>query len=124
MNARTCDPLLLPFASNVLDRCDAGQLEAIFERASVLEFEAGCRPRALAEALAILDLLRQAPQLLTGVVALEIELNGTSQWMLALDLEWTGAYVESCGGRVITVHDPAIVLRSQYGGVALLGTLG
>jgi hypothetical protein len=124
MNAKLYDPLLKPFAGYVIDRCNATQREAFFERAAVLEFEAGARPRALAEALAVLDLLRRTPQLLTGVVALEIERDGATQWMLALDQIWTGGYVESCGGRIVAVHDPANLLLAQYGGVALLGTFG
>lgn len=124
MNTMLYDPLLKPFAGYVIDRCNATQREAFFERAAVLEFEAGTRPRALAEALAALDLLRRAPQLLTGVVALEIERDGATQWMLALDQIWTGGYVESCGARVVAAHDLANVLRTQYGGVALLSIFG
>lgn len=124
MNAKLYDPLLKPFAGYVIDRCNATQREAFFERAAVLEFEAGTRPRALAEALAVLDLVRRSPQLLTGVVVLEIERDGTTQWILALDQIWTGGYVESCSGRIVAAHDLADVLRAQYGGVALLGTFG
>ena len=124
MNAQKCDPVLLPFAADVLERCDAGQLEAFTERSAILEVEAGIQPRALAESLAILDLLRQFPCLLTGLVALEIEMDGATQWLLTIDQKWTGANVEGCGGRIIATHDPAEVVRAQYGGVALLGTLG
>jgi len=124
MNAKLYDPLLEPFAGYVIDRCNATQREAFLERAAVLEFEAGTRPRALAEALAVLDLLRRTPQLLTGVIALEIERGGATQWMLALDQSWTDGYVESCGNRVVAAHDLADVLRAQYGGVALLSTFG
>ena len=44
MNAQKCDPVLRPFAGDVLERCDAGQLEAFAERAAILEFEAGIQP--------------------------------------------------------------------------------
>lgn len=124
MNAQKCDPVLRPFAGYVLDRCDDRQLEVVAERAAVLEFEAGCQPRALAEALAILDLLRQSPSLLTGVVVLEVRQGDATQWLLTTDQKWTGTYAEACDGSIVAVHDPATVLSSQYGGVALLGTLG
>jgi len=124
MNAQKCDPVLRPFVGDVLERCDAGQLEAFTERAGILEFEAGIQPRALAETLAVLDLLRQFPWLLTGLVVLEAELDCTTQWLLTIDQKWTGANVEGCGGRIIATHDPAEVVRAQYGGVALLGTVG
>lgn len=124
MNAQQCDPVLVPFAGYVLDRCDDRQLEAVAERAAVLEFEAGCQPRALAEALAVLDLLRQSPSLLTGVVVLEVRQGDTTQWLLTTDQKWNDANVEAWDGRIVAVHDPASVVSSQYGGVALLATLG
>lgn len=124
MNTQKCDPVLLPFAGNVLERCDAGQQEAFAERAAILEFEAGCQPRALAEALAVLDLLRRSPELLTGLVVLEIELEGAAQWLLTTDLEMARRYLADIGGTEIAVLDPSDVVKAQYGGVAMLGTLG
>ena len=124
MNIQKCDPVLRPFAGNVLERCDEGQLEAWTERAAILEFDAGCQPRALAEALAVLDLLRQSPWLLTGLAVLEIELDGATQWLLTTDLEMARRYLADIGGTEIAVLDPVDVVRAQYGGVAMLGTLG
>ena len=124
MNAQKCDPVLRPFAGDVLERCDAGQLEAFAERAAVLEFEAGCQPRALAEALAVLDLLRRSPWLLTGLLALEIELDGATQWLLTADLALARQHLADLGGIEIAVLDPSAVIRAQYGDVAMLGTLG
>lgn len=124
MDTQKCDPVLRPFAANVLERCDEGQLEAWAERAAILEFDAGSQPRALAEALAVLDLLRQSPWLLTGLVALEIELDGAGQWLLTTDLEMARRYLADIGGTEIAVLDPSNVVRTQYGGVAMLGTLG
>ena len=124
MNAQKCDLVLHQFAGDVLDRCDAGQLEAFAERAAILEFEAGIQPRALAESLAVLDLLRQSPWLLTGLVVLAVELDGASQWLLTTDLPYARQYLADIGGNEIAVLDPAEVVRAQYGGVALLGTLG
>ena len=124
MDTQKCDPVLRSFVGNVLDRCDAGQLEAFAERAAILEFEAGIQPRALAESLAVLDLLRQSPWLLTGLVVLAVELDGASQWLLTTDLPYARQYLADIGGNEIAVLDPAEVVRVQYGGVALLGTLG
>lgn len=124
MNTQKCDPVLRPFAANVLERCDEGQLEAWAERAAILEFEAGCQPRALAEALAVLDLLRQSPWLLTGLTVLEVELDGATQWMLTTDLEMARRYLTDIGGSEIAVLNPSDVVKAQYGGVAMLGTLG
>lgn len=124
MDTQKCDPVLRQFAGDVLDRCDAGQMEAFEERAAVLEFEAGGQPRPLAEALAVLDLLRQSPWLLTGLVVLAVELDGATQWLLTTDLVLARQHLADIGGVEIAVLDPAEVVRAQYGGVALLGTLG
>lgn len=124
MDAQTCEPVLLPFAGNVLERCDTAQLEAFAERAAVLEFEAGCQPRALAEALAVLDLLQQAPQLLTGLVVLEIELAGVKRWLLTVNLTLARQHLADIGGNEIAVRDPAGVIQARYGGVVLLGEPG
>lgn len=124
MDTQKCAPVLLPFAGNVLERCDEGQLDAWTERAAILEFDAGCQPRALAEALAVLDLLRQSPWLLTGLAALEIEIDGAGQWLLTTDLEMARRYLADIGGTEIAVLDPSDVVEAQYGGVAMLGTLG
>lgn len=64
------------------------------------------------------------PWLLTGLVVLEIELDGATQWLLTTDLSYARQYLVDIGGNEIAVLDPAVVIRSQYGGVALLGTLG
>lgn len=124
MNEPLCDPLLLPFTGNVLSRLDDGQREHLMERSAILASEAGVQPPALCDALALLEVLRLSPSVLSGVIALEVELDGVTQWLLAIDQEWTGAYVETCGGRIVAIHEPASVLSCQYGGVALLGTLG
>ena len=124
MNAQKCDPVLRPFVGDVLERCDAGQLEAFTERAAILEFEAGIQPRALAETLAVLDLLRQFPSLITGLSVLQVELDGATQWLLTTDLVLTREHLADIGGNEIAVLDPAEVVRAQYGGVALLGTVG
>ena len=124
MDTQKCHPVLQPFAGDVLDRCDAGQLEAFAERAAILEFEAGIQPRALAESLAVLDLLRQFPSLLTDLSVLQVELHGATQWLLTADLVLARQYLADIGGNEIAVLDPAEVVRAQYGGVALLGTVG
>lgn len=124
MNDPLCDPLLLPFASNVLSRLDDAQREHLMERSAILASEAGVQPPALCDALALLEVLRLCPAVLTGLVALEIELNGTGQWLLTTDLDQARDYLCDIGGTEIAVLDPADVVRTQYGGVALLGTLG
>ncbi|WP_374486531.1 hypothetical protein [Zoogloea sp.] len=124
MAAQKWDPLLLSFAGDALKRCDDGLLEAIAERAAILEFDAGCQPRVLAEALAVLDQLRQTPWLLTGLIVLQVELGGATRCLLATDPALARRQLEALGGAVLAALDPAAVVRTQYRGVALLGDLG
>ncbi len=124
MNDQLCDPLLLPFARNVLSRLDDGQREHLMERSAILASEAGVQPPALCDALALLEVLRLYPAALTGLVVLEIELGGARQWLLTVDLDQARDYLRDIGGTEIVVLDPADVVLTQYGGVALLGTLG
>lgn len=124
MNDSLCDPLLLPFAGNVLSRLDEGQRERLMERSAILASEACVQPPALCDSLALLEVLRLHPAVLTGLVALEIEVDGANQWLLTVDLDQARDYLRDIGGTEIAVLDPADVVRAQYGGLALLGTLG
>jgi hypothetical protein len=63
MSGQLCEPVLRPFVGDVLERLDANQMEAWQERSAILEFEAGFS-RALAEALALLELLLKQPTIL------------------------------------------------------------
>lgn len=124
MNDQLCDPLLTPFAADVLSRLDDGQREHLMERSAILASEAGVRPAALCDALALLEVLRLYPAVLSDLVVVEIELDGVSQWLLAADLNQAREHLCDMGGTEIAVLDPTGVVRAQYGGVALLNTLG
>ena len=124
MDRQKCDPLLLPFAADVLARLDPGQAEAMFERSAILEFQAHCHPRALAESLALLDTVRRWPELLTGVSVFEVEVAGGTQWILSSGPEMHRNEFATMGAVVIAKRSVEEVLREQYGGVAVLTPLG
>ena len=112
-----------PIVTDLLRRLDAGQTEAYEERAGILAFEAGV-DRPLAEALALLDLLRLQPMALSGITVLQIELDGGSEWLLATDLPFARQYLGDIGAKEIAVLNLKEVLWEQYGGIAMLTTLG
>ena len=112
-----------PLVAELVERLDASQREAWEERAAIMEVD-GQLPRGHAECLALLDLLRRHPSVLSGVTVLEIELDGGTEWLLTTDLPYAQRYVADVGGHEIAVHQLADVLLTQYGGVALLTTLG
>lgn len=123
MNDHLCDPLLLPFVGNVLSRLDDGQREHLMERSAILASEAGVQPPALCDALALLEVLRLYPAALTGLIVLEIELDGATLWLMTNDLGHAREHLRDIGATEIAILDPADVVRVQYGGLAMLATL-
>ena len=103
----------------MVDRLGADDREAFEERAAIIEYD-GQLPRAHAECLALLEVLRAAQ----GLQVLQIELDGGTEWLLTTDLAFARAYLADIGGRDVAVFAPADVVEEQYGGVAVLGTLG
>ena len=112
-----------PLVAELVERLDVSQREAWEERAAIMQFD-GQLPRGHAECLALLDLLCRHPSVLFGVTVLETELDGGTEWLLATDLPYARRYVSDVGGNEIAVHQLADVLLTQYGGIAVLTTLG
>ena len=102
---------------------DAVRREDFDERAGIIEFDAK-KARDHAECLALLDVLRRHPSVLTGISVLQIELDGETEWLLTTDLVLARRYLSDVGGIEKGVLDLAHVIHEQYGGVALLTTLG
>jgi len=121
VNAQLCDPLVLDFAGNVLSRLNETQIEHLMERSAILGSEAGLEPRALCDALALLEVLRLHPAVLTGVTVLKVELEGTN-WWLGTDVEAVRRTLHEAGGLELAVGDLADIVDVQFGGVAVLCT--
>ena len=90
------------------------------EHSAILEFDSGIRPRALAETLALLDVLRLQPSAISGVALLEVELDGGTEWLLATDLDAARAYLAVVGASEIAPRNLRDVLVTQYAGIAAL----
>lgn len=112
-----------PLIAELLERLDTNQREAFEERAGIMQFD-GQLPRGHAECRAMLDLLRRHPSSLTGVIVLQIELDGGTEWLLTTDLPYARRYVADVGGKEIAVDSLTEVVEVQYGGIAVLTTLG
>ena len=112
-----------PLVAELVEHLDAIQREDFEERAGIMQFD-GQLPRGHAECLALLDLLCRHPSVLSGVTVLQIELDGGTEWLLTTDLQHARRYVTNVGGNEIAVHQLADVLLAQYGGIAVLSTLG
>jgi len=120
--AAKCEAVLLPFVGDVLARLDVNQQEAYAERAAIIEHDAG-QPIALAECMAVVETLKRWPSLLTGLVALEIDLNGETRWLLTTQLSFARRHLAEFGGIEIGFCDPVEVVR-QFGDAVLLVRLG
>ena len=112
-----------PIVADLMARLDEQQQETHSERAAILEFDAGLN-RQLSEALAILDLIRIAPSALSGITALQIEMDGGTEWLLTTDLALARQHLADIGAKEIAKVNLADVVAEQYGGIAALTTLG
>ena len=109
--------------ADLLNRLDADSREAFEERAGIMEFDAGL-DRAHAEALALLDVIKLHPLCLSGITALQIELDGATEWLLTADVDFARRYLATIHAKEVAMVNLADVLNEQYGGVALLTVLG
>lgn len=112
-----------PIMADLLARLDEHQQEQFQERAGILEFDAGL-DRQLAEVVSLLDLIRLNPLALSGITALQVELDGGTEWLLTTDLAFARQHLADIGAKEIAAADLADVVAQQYGGVATLTTLG
>jgi hypothetical protein len=113
--------------ADLLARLDEQQqcqlLEKFQERAGILEFDAGL-DRQLSEALALLDLIRIDPFALSGITALQFEMDGSTEWLLTTDLAFARQHLADIRAKEIAKVNLADVVAEQYGGIAALTTLG
>jgi hypothetical protein len=123
-SAQLCDPVLRPFGGDLIDKLPAALIETWSERSALIEYEAGTHPRALAEALALIELLRQHPSLITGVTLLQLDLAGSAEWLLTTDLDFARRHLDEIGGIELAVLNLAKVVERQFSGLAMLTTLG
>ena len=123
MDTQRYKPPLDPVVANAVSRLDAGLLELFEERAGIREHD-GHLDKPLAEALALVDVLVQSPAALTGLTVLQVELDGSTEWVLTGDHDFARQHLADIGAREIAVLDPADVVRAQFGNVAVLAVLG
>lgn len=109
--------------ADIVNQLDANLREDFEERAGIIEFDAK-QPRAHAESLALIDVLRRHPGAISGVTVLQVEIDGATQWLLTTDLHFARQHLADIGAIEIDVLDPADAIDEQYDGIALLTTLG
>jgi hypothetical protein len=114
----------------LVSKLDDNLLEDWEERASIMQFDA-LLPKGYAECLAMLDLLCRHPEVLhagasgsAGVVVLHATIGQESMWLLSMDSNAARQYLVDLGATEIRECDLRTVINEQYGGVAMLATIG
>ena len=107
--------------ADLLERLEPERRYEFEERAGAIEFDSGV-PRDEAEALGLIDLLRTHPGALLGLTALEVEHDGHIQFVITNDLGSVDRRLGS--GAMAHIVDLADVVRTQFGGLAVIHQLG
>lgn len=108
--------------SDLVRQLDVTRREDFEERAAIMQFD-GLRSRGDAECLALLDVLRRYPAALAGMVALQVDLAGTTRWLATRDVERSRMHLTGVGGREFAVLDLRAVVADRYSGMAWLSAV-
>ena len=103
----------------LIDRLPEELLEAWQERSAIREYDAGLsRPHA--EAMALLDLLDNEPDLLSNVRAYRIDLDDEPRYFVSSSEELLREHAASLGGEIASRRSVAWCVDEEFGGLAEL----
>ena len=105
---------------SIVSQFDAHRREAFEERAAIAQYD-GNLDQEQAERLACLDILATYG-LPCPVQLLQVEMAGSTDWVLTTDVQATTATLAGLGGQHIVELPVDVVVRQQYGDLAVLGT--
>ena len=105
--------------ADMVEMFDARLREDFEERAAIMEYDAEL-PRAHAECLALLDVLRRHSSVLCGVTLIRVVMNGSDLWLLTTDIDHTRQHVADIGGTEIVICDLKDAIDQQFSGCAVL----
>ena len=104
----------------IVSQFDAHRREAFEERAAIVQYD-GNVDRLQAERLACLDILANHG-LPCPVRLLQVEMAGSTDWVLTTDVEVAKATLAELGRTDIVEVSAGEVVRHQFGDLAVLGT--
>ena len=104
----------------IVSQFDANRREAYEERAAIVQYD-GNVDRLQAERLACLDILANHG-LPCPVRLLQVEMAGSTDWVLTTDVEVAKATLAELGGKHIVEVPVDDTVRRQFGDLAVLGT--
>ena len=108
-----------PLVDELVQSLSAEGREIFEERAGVMEFDGGTR-RELAEALALLDLLKRHPAALLNVDVLSITRDQVTQFLVCHRGRMTAERLRSVGYEVVKDVELSTVLLGHFNGLAML----
>ncbi len=101
----------------LIDRLPDELLEAWQERSAIREYDGGfSRPHA--EALALLDLLDDDPDMLSNLQVARIDVESTPRYFVASSEELLREHAESLGGEIAARRSVAWTVDEEFGGLA------
>ena len=102
---------------NLVNRLPEELIEAWQERAGIREYDAGLsRPHA--EALALLDLLDNDPDVLSNLRVAQIDVEDTPRYFVASSEELLREHAELLGGEIAARRSVAWTVDEEFGGLA------
>ena len=101
----------------LIDRLPDELLEAWQERSAIREYDGGfSRPHA--EALALLDLLNNEPDMLSNLRVARIDVEDTPRFFVASSEELLREHAELLGGEIAARRSVAWTVDEEFGGLA------
>lgn len=108
--------------ANLLDRLSENLQVEYQQCINQLEFSSEF-PAKLTECIGLIVLLRHSLHGLTSVTALQIELDGQTEWLAVTDVEYVRQHLADIHATVIAEVDLRIAIEDQYAGCACLTNL-
>ena len=112
-----------PSIATLLDRLSENLQVEYQRRIDQMEF-ASEFPARLTECIGLVDILRRNLLGLTAVTGLQIELDGQTQFLAVTDIDYARRHLSDIQAELVAVHNLREMVDEQYGGVAMLITLG
>ena len=104
----------------IVSQFDANRREAFEERAAIAQYD-GNLDQEQAERMACLDILATYG-LPCPVQLLQVEMAGSTDWVLTTDVESAGSRLSELGGKHIVEVSVDDTVQCQFGDLAVLGT--
>ena len=112
-----------PLVAELVALLDGHLHEEFEERAGIVEFDGG-KPRAHAECLALLNVIKNHPAALSRLAVMEIAFEGKTRWLLTSNLAQARTYLGRIGAKELGCRDPVDALNGPIKGLALLRPVG